>query len=135
MNLKRLLGADNGWGGAAGTLLLLVAGLGLLLFSVAGLSEASRLKPVERGCSEWLKDPSGPKWVTLVGCQLDADGGVAIGAQGALVTGYVEDGLLNPGAQPQRKNVLIGLLVGLVAVALAVRSMFMRYLVERDSTH
>lgn len=133
MNLKRLLGAENGWGGAAGTLLLLVAGLGLVLFSVADLSEASRLKPVERGCSEWLKDRSGAKWVTLVGCQLEADGGVSLASEGA-VTGYVEGGVLKPGAQPPRKNVLIGLVAGLVAVALAVRSMFMRYLVERDSS-
>ena len=132
MNLKRLLGAENGWGGAAGTLLLLVAGLGILLFSVADLSEASRLKPVERGCAEWLKDSSGAKWVTLVGCKLEVDGGVVLG-EGS-VTGYVESGVLTPGAQPPRKNVLVGLIVGLIAVALAVRSMFMRYLVERDST-
>lgn len=134
MKLKRLLGAENGWGGAAGTLLLLFAGLGLLSFSVVDLTEASRLKPVERGCSDWLKDSSGPKWVTLVGCQLEADGGVSLGADGSVVTGYVEGGVLKPGGVPARKNVLIGLVAGLVAVALAVRSMFMRYLVERDST-
>ena len=133
MNLKRLLGADNGWGGAAGTLLLLVAGLSLLLFSVAGLSEASRLKPVERGCSEWLKDSSGPKWVTLVGCKAEADGGVALAGEGA-VTGSFEGGVFAPGAQPARKNVLVGLVVGLIAVALAVRSIFRRYLVERDGS-
>ena len=133
MNLKRLLGAEHGWGGAAGTLLLLVAGLGILLFSVADLSEASRLKPVERGCAAWLKDSSGPKWVTLVGCQVETDGGVSLGGEGS-VSGYVKGGVLTPGAQPPRKNVLVGLVVGLIAVALAVRSMFMRYLVERDST-
>ncbi len=133
MNLKRLLGAENGWGGAAGTVLLLVAGLSLLLFSVAGLSEASRLKPVERGCSEWLKDSSGPRWVTLVGCKAEADGGVSLAGEGS-VTGCFEGGVFAPGAQPPRKNVLVGLIVGLIAVALAVRSMFMRYLVERDSS-
>lgn len=204
MNLKRLLGAENGWGGAAGTLLLLGAGLALLLVSVADLREAARLKPEERGCAEWLADPSGPRWVTLVGCKLDLsaaasrmwkgwrsvkDGGVSgehhlelfvpifagdapvVPPRGVLattdqplidlmdgldrfepktLTGYVVPGkslaarsalsaitaedavVLQQGRQPPRANALLGLVMGLIAVALAVRSMFRRYLVERE---
>jgi hypothetical protein len=226
MNFKRLLGAENGWGGAAGTLLLLGGGLAILFVSVADLTEAARIKPVERGCQEWLADPSGPKWVTLVGCKLDLaeaasrkwkgwrsvkDGGlvgehylelfVPIFAGEAPVqppravlattdkplldlmdgidrlapeevqayllenstaleallepktlTGYVEpiksmasrsalnvitaEGavVLEQGRQPARANALFGLVLGLIAVAMSVRSVFMRYLVERDST-
>lgn len=71
MNWKRVLGAEEGWGGAAGTLLLLGFGLFVLFISVADLREAARLEPVERDCAQWLKDPSGPRWVRLTGCQLD----------------------------------------------------------------
>ena len=71
--------------------------------------------------------------MTLVGCKAEADGGVSLAGEGS-VTGYFEGGVFAPGVQPARKNVLIGLIVGLIAVALAVRSMFMRYLVERDSS-
>lgn len=227
MKLKRLLGAENGWGGAMGTALLLGFGLFVLFISVADLREASRIKPVERGCTEWLADPSGARWVRLVGCKLDLteaasrkwkgwrslrDGGVSgehylelfipIFAGDAPVspprgvvattdkelltlmdgidrladpdevaaylelhkatieellepktlTGYVEPVksvaarsalgvitaedavVLEQGRQPPRMNALFGLLVGLIAVALVVRSMFMRYLVDRDSS-
>jgi hypothetical protein len=226
MNFKRLLGVDNGWGGAMGTLLLLGFGLFILFISVADLREAARIKPEERGCAEWLADSSGPRWVTLVGCKLDLteaasrkwkgwrsvkDGGVSgqhymelfvpifTGAapvespRGVLattdkalldlmdaidrlapeevagflqanaakfdvllepktLTGYVEPVksvaarsalgmitaedavVLEQGKQPPRANALFGLVVGLIAVALAVRSVFMRYLVERDSS-
>ena len=227
MKLKRLFGADNGWGGAMGTLLLLGFGLFILFVSVADLKEASRIKPEERGCQEWLADPSGARWVTLVGCKLDLaaaasrkwkgwrstkDGGVsgahymelflpiftgdaptgpprgvvastdkellammdAIDRLGSpeeveayllantaslqnllepkTLTGYVEPVksvaarsalgvltaedavVLEEGRQPPRANALFGLVVGLIAVALVVRSMFLRYLVDRDST-
>lgn len=226
MNLKRLLGAENGWGGAVGTLLLLGFGSFILFVSVADLREAARIKPEERGCTEWLADPSGPRWVTLVGCKLDLseaasrrwkgwrslkDGGVsgqhylelfvplfagpapvdpprgvlattdkallalmdgidrlppeqvagylqenAATLQALLepktLTGYVEPMkslaarsalgviaaedavVLEQGRQPPRANALFGLLAGLLAVALGVRSVFLRYLVERDST-
>lgn len=171
MKLKRLLGAETGWGGAMGTLLLLGSGLVLLFISVGGMPEASRLEPEARGCAAWLADPSGARWVTVVGCQLDlsgmgfestADGGVLVplvspGSTGRalLATSDAElirlkDGFdggltgmvkvaggavtLEHGQQPRRGNVLLGLVLGLIAVALAVRSMFMRYLVERDST-
>ena len=155
MKLKRLLGAENGWGGALGTLLLLGFGLALLLFSVAGLRDASRLAPEERGCNAWLTNPSGVRWVTLVGCNLTApaqEGGVLIplgpGAMlatsgeavvdGGVLTGWVErrngQVVLEQGRQPPRKDVVLGMLVGVVAVAMAVRSMFMRYLVDREST-
>lgn len=224
--LKRLLGAEDGWGAATGTLLLLGFGLFVLFVSVADLREAARLKPEERSCESWLADPSGAKWVTLVGCKLDLgeaasrkwkgwrsvkDGGV-VGAKylelfvplyagsttsdrpravlattdkellalldaidqvppeevgGFLqahradfekllepktLTGYVEpvkslaartaldtlsdDGavVLEQGRQPARMNAVFGLLVGLVCVALAVRTIGRRFLVERDST-
>jgi hypothetical protein len=209
MNLKRLLGAEHGWGGATGTLLLLGFGLAILFISVAGLKEASRLEPEERGCAAWLADPSGARWVRLVGCKLalgarargggpfiplfagDAPSGPAravlattdkdllvlldgidrLGSEqdvqayllanaatldGLLepktLTGYVEpvksaaarsalgvltaeDAMvLEQGKQPPRANALFGLVVGLIAVALVARSVFMRYLVERDST-
>ena len=166
MNLKRLLGAEHGWGGAMGTVLLLGAGLFVLLVSVAELQEASRLKPEERGCTAWLADPSGAKWVTLVGCRLDVSNATVGLSRGTAeysiplftgdappkppravvltlepepktLTGYVEkvDGqlVLRHGKQPPRLNVLLGLVMGLIAVALAVRSMFLRYLVDRDS--
>lgn len=162
MKLKRLLGAEHGWGAASGTLLLLGFGLALLFYSVAGLAEASRLKPEERGCAAWLADSSGPRWVKLVGCKLELssptviDGGVFIqmGAGGVLVstdqqfralldggaegpiTGYASTGgpRLEQGKQPPRLQTLFGLVVGLIAVALTVRSMFVRYLVDRDSS-
>jgi hypothetical protein len=169
MNFKRLVGAEHGWGGALGTLLLLGAGLLILLLSVADLTEASRLKPEERGCAAWLADSSGARWVTLVGCKLDVpkaasrtsgktteffipifageaapDPAHAVLAtvekdppEGKPLTGYVEtvDGqlVLKQGKQPPRGNTLLGLVMGLIAVALAVRSMFLRYLVDRDS--
>jgi hypothetical protein len=69
--LKRLLGAQDGWGPAAGVLLLLGFGLFVLFVSVADLREAARLGPEERGCESWLADPSGPRWVALTGCRLD----------------------------------------------------------------
>ena len=225
MNLKRMLGAENGWGGAMGTVLLLGFGLFVLFISVADLREAARIKPVERGCTEWLADPSGASWVTLSGCKLDLteaasrkwkgwrslrDGGVSgehymelfiplftgdepvVPPRGVVattdkelltlmdgidrlanpdeveaylqlnqaaieklleprtLTGYVEPVksvaarsalgvltaddavVLEQGRQPPRMNALFGLVVGLIAVALVVRSMFMRYLVDRE---
>ena len=191
MKLKRLLGAENGWGGAAGTLLLLGFGLFVLFVSVADLREASRVQPAERGCAEWLADSSGPRWVTLTDCKLNLSGARGEGAlrfvplyvgtpapvpravlatsdaeliavidgaaglgkdeasaflqsHGATLqprlTGYVasakrEDAVvLQQGKQPQRLQTVFGMLVGLVAIALVVRSMFMRYLVDRDGT-
>lgn len=201
MHLKRLLGAEHGWGGAMGTLLLLGFGLVILFISVAGLREASRLAPEERGCAAWLADPSGARWVRLVGCKLDLgarakgepfiplfaadapsapvravlepsdsdllalrDGLDRLGseqeAQAYLLanaarlelktlSGYVEPlkrvaalGVSAPedavvlvqGKQPPRGTTLLGLGVGLIAVALVVRSLTLRYLVERDST-
>ena len=225
MTLKRMLGAENGWGGAMGTVLLLGFGLFVLFISVADLREAARIKPVERGCTEWLADPSGARWVTLSGCKLDLteaasrkwkgwrslrDGGVSgehymelfiplftgdepvVPPRGVVattdkelltlmdgidrlanpdeveaylqlnqaaidklleprtLTGYVEPVksvaarsalgvltaddavVLEQGRQPPRMNALFGLVVGLIAVALVVRSMFMRYLVDRE---
>lgn len=171
MNFKRLVGAENGWGAAIGMLLLLGFGLSVLFISVAGMAEASRLKPEEKGCAAWLADSSGARWVKLVGCQLDVsaaqssgDGGVlvplfvgdstrgilATSDQGLLalmdggvshtVSGYVEPAkdsdrvVLTQGKQPPRLKVVFGLVAGLIAVALVVRSMFMRYLVDRDSS-
>ncbi len=173
MKLKRLLGAEDGWGAAIGVLLLLGFGLSILFFSVAGLREASRLEPEERGCAAWLADTSGPRWVKLVGCSLDvsaaspsADGGVLVpffgegsprgvlatsdqrllalmitdGGLPAVISGYASGEktgdavVLEQGKQPPRLKVLLGLVVGLIAVALVVRSMFMRYLVDRDSS-
>lgn len=225
MTLKRMLGAENGWGGAMGTVLLLGFGLFVLFISVADLREAARIRPVERGCTEWLADPSGARWVTLSGCKLDLteaasrkwkgwrslrDGGVSgehymelfiplftgdepmVPPRGVVattdkelltlmdgidrlanpdeveaylqlnqaaidklleprtLTGYVEPVksvaarsalgvltaddavVLEQGRQPPRMNALFGLVVGLIAVALVVRSMFMRYLVDRE---
>ena len=166
MKLKRLLGAEHGWGGATGTLLLLVAGLFILLFSVADLQEAARLEPQERGCAAWLADSSGAKWVTLVSCKLDVSNAtlrmsgntteyliplfsgdapttppravvLSLEKEPKSLTGYVETVhgqlVLKQGKQPPRGNTLLGLAMGLVAVALAVRSMFLRYLVDRES--
>jgi hypothetical protein len=183
MKLKRLLGAENGWGGAMGTLLLLGFGAFFLGVSVVGLQDAARVKPEERTCAEWLASSSGAKWVTLSGCRLDvtqarAEGGrvlvpifaadisshamlsstdtelitlkdsvAALSAEEAktfmsahgaaaepkTITGLVESGVLMQGKQPERLKTVIGLIVGLVAIALVVRSMFMRYLVDRDS--
>lgn len=224
--LKRLLGAENGWGGAAGLLLLLGFGLFVLFISVADLREAARAAPVERPCAEWLADPSGPRWVKLTGCKLHLaeaasrrwkgwvglrDGGVSGGrhlelfvplyvgelppeqTHGVLattdkelltlldgidrlqpeelqpwlaahaaqfeallepkeLTGYVEPVksvaavtalgflttddavVLEQGRAPRRANAVFGLLVGLVCVALAVRSVARRWLVDRDAT-
>ncbi|MFZ5441689.1 MAG: hypothetical protein ACOZQL_16930 [Myxococcota bacterium] len=68
--LKRLLGAEDGWGAALGLLLLLGFGLFILFISVADLREAARSTPEERTCEAWLRDPSGARWVTLTGCRL-----------------------------------------------------------------
>lgn len=68
--LKRILGAEDGWGAATGMLLLLGFGLFVLFISVADLREAARSAPVERPCAEWLADPSGARWVSLKGCKL-----------------------------------------------------------------
>lgn len=226
MNWKRLLGAEDGWGSAAGLLLLLGFGLFVLFMSVADLREAARTAPVERDCAEWLADPSGPRWVKLSGCKLDLgaaatrrwrgfvsvkDGGVSgqrflelfvpIGVDvtsdeapravlattdkalldqvnaidrlpkeqvgpyldehqdelealisPAVLTGYVEpvksfasrsalgtldaaEGavVLEQNRQPPRANALFGLLLGLAFVALAVRMVARRLLVDRDS--
>lgn len=179
MKLKRLLGAENGWGGAAGTLLLLGFGGFFLVMSVVELRDAARLKPEERACAEWLTNSSGAKWVTLTGCKLDVaqaraeDGRVIVpivggglmsttdtelialrdalaalgpeeaktflsthgaAAEPKSLTGYVESGVLMQGKQPERGKTVGLLIVGLVAIALVVRSLFMRFLVERDST-
>jgi hypothetical protein len=226
LSLKRLLGAEDGWGAAVGTLLMLGFGLFVLFVSVADLKEASRLQPVERGCSEWVADPSGPRWVKLVGCKLDfasaatrkwrgfvslTDGGTsaerylelfvpivagdvpddppravlattdpatldlmngieklapeAVGAyleanrekieaivEPKVLVGYVEPVkstaarsalgvltakdavVLEQGRQPPRANALFGLIIGLACIALVSRSVFRRWLVERDSS-
>lgn len=226
MKPKTLLGLQNGWGGAAGIVLLLAFGLFVLFISVADLREAARVEPEERDCTSWMEDPSGARWVTLVGCQLDLpeaasrrwkgwgalkDGGVSTGRylelfiplyagqapldppravlatsdqallafmdsierlppdqvqaylkvnaaavetllQPKTLTGYVEPVkslaarsaltvltaddavVLEQGRQPPRASALFGLLVGLLAVAKAVRSMHLRSLVERDPT-
>jgi hypothetical protein len=176
MKLKQLLGAQHGWGGAIGTLLLLGFGAFFVVVSVAGLRDAARVKPEERTCG----DLGGSKWVTLTGCKLDVtqarvengrvlvpitgsdltlstadtelialkDSLAALPAEEAktflsthgapaepkTITGYVESGVLVQGKQPERTKVVVGLLVGLVAIALVVRSVFMRFLIERDST-
>ena len=180
MKLERLLGAENGWGGAIGTLLLLGLGAVFVVMGIVGLRDAARLKPEEHACAEWLTSSSGTRWVTLTGCKLDvtqarAEGGrvlvpmiggevtlsttdtelialkdslAGLGADEAktflsthgaaaepkTLTGYLESGVLVQGKQPERGKTLGVLLVGLVAIALAVRSVFMRFLVERDST-
>jgi hypothetical protein len=160
VKLKRLLGAENGWGGAAGTLLLLGFGAVLLVFGVAGLRDAARVKPEERVCADWLANPSGAKWVTLTGCTLDvaqaraeegrvlvpiAGGGLLSttdtellalkdAAESKPLTGLFESGVLVQSKQPERAKTVVSLLVGLVAIALVVRSVFMRFLIERDST-
>lgn len=184
MKLKRLLGAENGWGGAAGTLLLLVFGAFFLVVNIAGLSDAARVKPVERPCAEWLTNSSGVKWVTLTGCKLDVtqaraengrvlvpiyvdgmtsratlsstdtelialkDSVAALSAEDAkafmathgaaaepkAISGYFESDVLMQDKQPERGKTVFGLIVGLVAIALVVRTLFMRFLVERDST-
>lgn len=156
MKLKRLLGAENGWGGAIGTLLLLSFGVFFVVVGIAGLRDAARVKPEERSCAEWLADSSRVKWVTLTGCRLEVTqarpekgrvlvpiiGGdtmlsttdTELVAEPKTITGYLESGVLMHGKQPERGKTVGGLLVGLVAIALVVRSVFMRFLVERDST-
>jgi hypothetical protein len=225
--LKRLLGAEDGWGGATGTLLLIGFGVFVLFVSIADLREAARIKPEERTCASWLEDPSGARWVTLTGCKLDLseaasrrwkgwrsvkDGGVS-GAkylelfipvyagltvddgpprgvlattdkallnlidgidalppeqvaaylqahaaefqailEPATLTGYVEPMkslaarsalnvledssavVLEQGREPARANAVFGLLVGLFCVALGVRSVGRRWLLDRDSS-
>lgn len=71
MDLKRLFGAEHGWTAVLGEVLLLGLGGFFLYVSIADLKEAARWDPVTRRCSEWLADPTGPRWVTLVDCQLD----------------------------------------------------------------
>ena len=59
----------------------------------------------------------------------------SVAARSALGVLTAEDAVvLEEGRQPPRANALFGLIVGLIAVALVVRSMFLRYLVDRDAT-
>lgn len=223
--LKRLLGAEEGWGAATGLLLLLGFGLFVLFVSVADLREAARIAPEQRTCESWLKDSSGARWVKLTGCKLDLsaaasrkwkgwlsvrDGGVSgekflelyipIGVvetdeapravlatsdaellklvngieatppeqveaylrehaaefekllSPETLTGYVEPVkslasrsamgmitsedavVLEQGRQPPRANALFGVVVGLFCIAIGVRSIARRALVERDSS-
>lgn len=74
--LKRLLGLEEGWSAAAVTLLSIGFGATLIFFASAHLRDAAQLQPAERGCAEWLADPSGPRWVTLTGCRLELGGAV-----------------------------------------------------------
>jgi hypothetical protein len=226
LNLKRLLGAEDGWGGATGTVLLIGFGVVVLFVSIGDLREAARLKPEERSCESWLEDSSGARWVSLSGCKLELaeaasrrwkgwrsvrDGGVSgakylelfipiytgnqldgppkavlattdkellalvdgidqlapeevgayLQAHGAAfqallepktLVGYVEPMkslaarsalnvladesavVLEQGRQPARANAVFGLVVGLFCVALGVRSIGRRVLIDRDSS-
>ncbi|PZR14895.1 MAG: hypothetical protein DI536_08910 [Archangium gephyra] len=133
--LRRLLGIDDGWGGAIGLLLLLGFGLVFVGIGASRLTEASQRAPVELDCATLVSSTRPPKWVRAVNCE-PLPAGLRIEGEG--FTGIVEregDGLvLHAGRGPERLKLLTPLFVGLVAVALAVRTMFRRWLVERDAS-
>lgn len=149
--LKRLLGAQDGWGSAVGTLLLFAVGLAFLVQGLLGLNDAARLAPVERACVDLAADPHPPRWVRVTKCSLDTSSGraqlapglwlqpaAAVAPSGTDFTGMLttENGalVLLEGRVPERGKTLVSLLVGLVAIALTVRTLFMRWLVERDAS-
>lgn len=142
--LKRLLGVEDGWGGAIGLLMLLGFGLVFVGIGAANLGEASQRAPVELTCDELVATPRPPKWVRVVKCRPEghvlAPGLVLEGAapEGDTFTGMLEAGgpslVLHHGRAPERLKLLTPLFVGLVAVALAVRTRFRRWLVERDAS-
>lgn len=133
--LRRLLGIDDGWGGAIGLLLLLGFGLVFVGIGAANMSEASLRAPIEVDCTTLASSTNPPKWVRAVNCE-PVPNGLRIEGEG--FTGMVErDGevrVLHAGRAPQRLKLLMPLFVGLVAVALAVRTLFRRWLVERDAS-
>ncbi len=149
--LKRVLGAQDGWGGAAGTLLLLVVGLVFLVQGLLGLNDAARLAPVERACAELSAEAHPPRWVRVTKCSLDTTAGraqlapglwlkpaAAVAPSGTDFTGMLvtEHGelVLHEGRVPERGKTLLSLFIGLVAIALTARTLFMRWLVERDAS-
>lgn len=133
--LRRLLGIDDGWGAAIGLLLLLGFGLVFTGIGAANMTEASQRAPVELECATLASSSKPPKWVRVVNCE-PLPAGLRIDGEG--FTGMVEregDGLvLHAGRGPERLKLLTPLFVGLVAVALAVRTLFRRWLVERDAS-
>lgn len=133
--LRRILGIDDGWGGAIGLLLLLGFGLVFIGVGVSNMNEASLRAPVVIECDGLVTNPKPPKWVTLVKCEPVPSG---LRIDGDSFTGMLEregDGLvLHAGRSPERLKLLTPLFVGLFAVALAVRTLFRRWLVERDAS-
>ena len=133
--LRRLLGIDDGWGGAIGLLLLLGFGLVFVGIGAANMSEASLRAPIELDCTTLASSTKPPRWVRVVNCE-PVPSGLRIDGEG--FTGMVDrDGgvlVLHAGKGPERLKLLTPLFVGLVAVALAVRTLFRRWLVERDAS-
>lgn len=144
--VTRLLGAQNGWGGALGLLLLLGGGLVFLAIGVMGLNEAARVAPVELECATVAAATSPPKWVRVVRCARDGlqlAPGLTLKPRGVEATGDAFTGMLegevgarvlHEGKAPQRGKTLVPLVLGLIAIALSVRTVFMRWLVERDAS-
>ncbi|MGV3625026.1 MAG: hypothetical protein ACO1OB_29670 [Archangium sp.] len=133
--LRRLLGIDDGWGAAIGLLLLLGFGLVFTGIGAANMNEASLRAPVELDCATLAASTTPPKWVRVINCD-PIPPGLRIDGDG--FTGMVErEGELNvlhAGRAPERLKLLTPLFVGLVAIAMAVRTLFRRWLVERDAS-
>jgi hypothetical protein len=84
MRLKRLLaGEHGGWSQVVGTLVLLGAGLGLVLVSVADLRYAVA-GPKTLGCADYLNAPQQARWVSLTGCRLELPSAAARSFKGWL---------------------------------------------------
>lgn len=73
---RRLFSAGQ-TAGTLGWLLVLGAGVAVTAWNAPHLEMSLRGAPVERSCKAWLKDPSGPRWVTLTGCKLDLSAAAA----------------------------------------------------------
>lgn len=131
-----------------GLVLLLGFGLVLTVEGARGLRDASLVAPAELRCADWLASAGGPAWVRLTDCHPDGDqlgtrAGRRVVVEGVVpdtapLTGLaVDDGevvRLVVGASPQRIQVVLRLFLGLAAVALAVRPVVRRALLQRESS-
>lgn len=123
--LERVV-VGEGWGGFAGTLLILLAGSLLVASEAPRLRGVLQEQPTPLACDAWLDGSREVRWVTLRGCAV-ADGALrgglpVVGAvtPGEDVTGYYDEGALTVGARPPRRRVLgrTGLGFGLLLLGL-----------------
>lgn len=136
---KRVV-VGEGWGNFAGTLLILVLGVLLVVAEAPRLRGVLQPEPRVMACDAWLSGPREVRWVTLKDCALDGDVLKGPGAPvrvvgeaspGAALTGYVDGGVLTVGGKPDRLRVLGLTAAGFLVLLFGLWPIARRVMVER----